>query len=725
MSTVTTTGKKSESISSNGLYPTTTAFDLMPNKSQYYNKDGSVDFNKFFESLPLPAHEHGSIQAIRVPNSKTDGFSSIYRNSHTPNALVAQVHPELNTAFTIFEKACELYSDLELFGVRKFNKETGKFDDFYTYETYKQIKIRRNNLGSGFINLVPDQEKFVISLFSPNRPEWLITQEAASAYSLPFTALYDTLGPNTAEYILNFTKSPILLCPIDKIIGVLKIASNNKLLHLKYIISMDDLEFDKHFGIIQLGKSLGITIMSIKQLEKIGSENPIPFRPPSPDDLFGISFTSGTTGNPKGVKLSHANLAAGVGSTLMLVTKASDTLKEGEQPQSYCFLPLAHIYELLTSNLALSRGTKIAFPHNPNPIYLVENLKIAKPHFCSLVPRVYNKFEFALKQGLNSSAKGRFVLKLLLNDNTPDLVRKTLQKKTRALLGFDRVDFVVSGSAPINPATIIFLKKVLGIKFKQGYGLTESFAGTSSASYKDKDVGSSGPITVSTEMKLRDVPDMGYLTTDDQGNELDEPRGELLLRGPQIFEGYYKNQKATDEVRTSDGWFSTGDVVHVDKQGRITIIDRVKNFFKLSQGEYVSPEKIEGFYMSECAFLTQMFVTGMSVERYLVGIVGVDPTALRKVFHKLNSLSDDELLEKINGDSNLKKQLLHKMNSTIKELQGFEKIHNLVLSIEPLKLEDNTITPTMKIKRSIAHKFFLKQIEDMYKEGDLVRGDKI
>lgn len=719
--TVTATGK----TDSDALYQTTTAFDLISDKSQFYNEDGTLNFFKFFESLPVSPHEHGSIQAARVPGSKQDGFSSIYRNSISPNGLVAQVHPDLNTAFTIFEKAAELYADYDLFGVRKFDKETGEYDNFYTYQTYKEIRIRRNNLGSGFINLVPDQEKFVISLFSPNRPEWLITQEAAAAYSLPFTALYDTLGPNTAEYILNFTKSPILLCPVDKIVGVLKIASNNKLSHLKYIISMDELEFDQHFGIVQLAKSLGITIMSFKQLETIGAQNPIPFRPPTPEDLFGISFTSGTTGNPKGVKLSHANLAAGVGSAIMLVNKAEDTMKKGEQPQSYCFLPLAHIYELLTSNLALARGTKIAFPHNPNPAFLVENLKIAKPHFCSLVPRVYNKFEFALKQGLNSSAKGRFVLKLLLSDGTPEVVRKTLQKKTRALLGFDRVDFVVSGSAPINPATIVFLKKVLGIKFKQGYGLTESFAGTSSASYKDKDLGSSGPVAVSTEMRLRDVPDMGYTTTDENGKELDEPRGELQLRGPQIFEGYYKNQAATDEVKSNDGWFSTGDVVHVDKQGRITIIDRVKNFFKLSQGEYVSPEKIEGFYMSECAFLTQMFVTGLSVERYLVGIVGVDPSALKKIFTNLRSLSDDELLEKINGDSRLKKQLLHKMNSTIKELQGFEKIHNLVLSLEPLKLEDNTITPTMKIKRGIAHKFFLKQIEEMYKEGDLIRGDKI
>ncbi|CCH44559.1 Long chain fatty acyl-CoA synthetase [Wickerhamomyces ciferrii] len=706
--------------------PSKSVIELIPNAQEFQLKGDQFDFQKYFDTLPLPSFNDKDVQSSRLPNSKEAGFSSIYRSSLCQDGLISTVHPDLDTSHSIFQKAVELYGERDLFGVRKFDRSTGKFDDDFTYQTYNEIATRRTNLGSGIKTLLPQDEKFVVSLFSPNRPEWLLTQLASSAHSLTITALYDTLGANTAEYILNFTDSPILFCPLNKISNVLNniTTSAKKVPNLKYIISMDPLDFDLDFGLIQLGKSQGISIMSIHQLEKIGEQNPVPFTEPTPDTRFGISFTSGTTGNPKGVVLNHEQMASGIGACIAVVNKPDNVPREA-QYQSYCFLPLAHIYELLASNLQIARGSKIAFPHDPNPITLVENLKIVKPHFISLVPRVLNKFEAVLKQGLNSDYKGQMVLSLLLSDSTPNWLKKSLQNKTRKVLGFDRLNFIVSGSAPINPSTAAFLSKVLGVAFKQGYGLTESTSGTNSSSLNDSDFGSSGSLHPSTDARLRDVPEMGYLTTDSNGNELEEPQGELLLRGPQIFKEYYKNQKATDEV-LQNGWFSTGDIATFDKYGRVYIIDRVKNFFKLAQGEYISPEKLENIYLSECPYITQIFITGKSVERYLVGIVGLDPIAVKRLFKKFHGFkTDDDLINGINSSPELKKYLLNKMNSKAKELQGFEKIHNLKVAIEPLKITDETITPTQKIKRNVCNKFFRNEVEELYQEGDLIRGEKI
>ncbi len=703
-------------------------YDLLASKNIEFKKsDGSADLKEFLDYLPYPDFKGDEVQAVKLPNSKEEGHSSIYRSSHSPSQLVSTAHPRLNTAFNIFEVACELYGDQELFGTRLFNSETGKYDDFYTFQTYPQVRKRRNDLGSGIMNLFPNKRDFVVSIFSPNRPEFLITEHAASAYSLPMTSLYDTLVPKTTEYILNLTESPILVCPIDKILKILSIVASHDIPHLKYIISMDPINFDKDFGIIQLAKENHISIMSIDQLEAIGAKNPIPFIPPKPETLFAISFTSGTTGNPKGVKLSHKSVSAAIGGCISLISKPLSTLKEGEVPTAYSFLPLAHIYELLTGNLSIIRGFRTCFPNRPSdPANFVENMKICKPHFINLVPRVLNRFESVLKQGLSSTMQGRYLLSLLVGDSIPDWLRKSLQTKTRKTLGFDRVSFTICGSAPISPHTITFLNKILGIGYRQGYGMTESFSFTSASSVADPDYLNCGGVSITQELRLKDVPDMGYLTVDENGNELEEPRGEILLRGPQILDGYYKNPEATKET-LNDGWYSTGDVGHVDKLGRIYVIDRVKNFFKLSQGEYVSPEKIESVYMSECDYLSQIFVAGVSIERYLVGVVGIDPIAIRKIFKKLSHVhGDNELVTKINKSTELKKDILHLMNKNVShELQGFEKIHNLIVAIEPLKIEDETITPTFKVKRPNANKFFKKQINDMYSQGDLLRGEKI
>ena len=219
---------------------------------------------------------------------------------------------------------------------------------------------------------------------------------------------------------------------------------------------------------------------------------------------------------------------------------------------------------------------------------------------------------------------------------------------------------------------------------------------------------------------------MGYYLNDKGG-----PRGELQLRGPQMFTHYYKNEEETNKSFDSEGWFSTGDVAQFTNEGWIIIFDRVKNFFKLSQGEYVTPEKIENLYLSSNPILSQAFVHGNSTESFLVGIIGVDPVGIVNFLTEncnipKSQLDTNEKILQVCNRREIRTQLLLQLNTTVGSvLNGFEKLANVFIDFEPLKLEREVVTPTSKIRRPIASRYFKSQIDAMYKEGSLLRNLKL
>jgi long-chain acyl-CoA synthetase len=737
---------------------------LSPEEYADVVKDGKIDYNKLFEDhLPLKPFEQfkqlngaRNKQAVPIPGTAEPGFSSVYRNVISKDGLINKVTEELDTVLAHFEKIVEIHPDYNCLGKRLY--KDGKYDEFFTFKTFQEVKIEKDQLGSGIRNLLNgiDVEDEVISIFSPTRPEWVISSYACQSYDLVTTSLYDTLGPTASKYILNFTKSPLLITTLDKIVKAIELSKKVKidpndeeelpgLPYLKFIVSMDELNFKDHFGLFQLAEAHGIRLLDFNQVIEIGKSNPLPFKFPTIESGLSISFTSGTTGNPKGVKINHKMGVSAITFTFSQIKLALNS--SNKQVKYFAFLPLAHIYELLNVYSNLAKGFEIAFPHDPSPLKLVENLKIYKPNLVTLVPRIYTKIESAIKSSLHASFTGRSIISKLIeykskkiaetNESPKKLsgdllyVDSLIVKKLRAAVGFDEVEICISGSAPIAKETLQFLKAAFNIELLQGYGLTETFAG-SCIETPNQDDQTCGAISIGTEIKLKDLPAMNYTSHDANGVEKEEPTGELILRGDQIFSGYYKNQKATDEVLTKDGWFHTGDVAKLDKYGRISIIDRVKNFFKLAQGEYVTPERIENIYLSTgLGLVTQIFVYGDSYQTYLVSIIGVDPIQLRlslKHFHKhhhsqhFDHLNDYEILEKVNSSQEIKNFFINFINDQVKDLglQGFEKIHNFKFVYEPLKLVDGTITPTLKIKRVVASKFFEKELQELYQEGSLV-----
>ena len=735
--------------------------DLIESEEQYkdlkkqlsgFRRGSDEFFLQLFNECPLSSwpnyKDFLKKQAVPMANTSKKNHSDIYRSSLSPNNLITCVDKKkLSTYFQHFQFSLRTWPENDCLGVRPYDCLTDTFANHYEYLTYREVNDKSRNIASGIMTLVNSKRgaklsdnNFIVSILSHNKPEWVLTDLACQFYSLTNTALYETLGPETSEYIMNLTESPILFfakCNFYKIIDILP-----ELNFLNTLVCFEDLNDnelkilnDTIFNQRKNSRNELISLYTLKQVEEIGELSQIPIIPPTPDDIYTISFTSGTTGVPKGVEMTNSNVASGI--AFSLSTFKVPNRKIGKQLHDMCFLPLAHIFERMLLTYNLSTGTGLGFLHAPDPTILVDDLKILKPDVVALVPRILTKFEAGIKNAMEKSGFQKNVASSILDLRQSRLTargghdrsvmnflvyHRILIDKIRESLGLTNASYVVTGSAPISNDTLIFLKSSLDIGMRQGYGLTESFAGVCLAEPFERDAGSCGAIGIASECRLRSVLTMGY-------NAEDDLKGEIQLRGPQIFDKYFKMEKETNEVFDDEGWFSTGDVGRIDEKGRIYVIDRVKNFFKLSQGEYIAPEKIENIYLSSCPLITQIFVYGDSLQTYLVGVLGIDFESTQNIlandFPVVLTWTPSQLIENLNIDSKLRRYLLMTINSYAKGLQGFERLHNVYVGLDPLKIEDDVITPTLKIKRIKATKLFKGKLNKLYEEGSLVRHGKL
>lgn len=715
----------------------------------------------FFElaksCLPLPS-EQGNI-SVPLKDTEESGYSAVYRNKFAAKKLKGYLLPELKTVHGFVQNVVNSIPDQPGFSYRPYNYDLETSEPRFVDITYGEIGKMKDNLSSGILyhlqncrfkqsdkyeshkkidnhirdykTYTPYDHSFIVALHSSNRYEWLLSDMACSSYSISNTALYDTLGPESSLFILNLTEAPVVIAS-KKNIGLLidlKQSNPEKLGHFISIISMDPLfEYDE--SLKQRAFKNNIVLHDIFQIMKIGEIFPVDNLPPSEETLYTISFTSGTSGSdPKGVCLTQGAAASSM-------TFVASTLPNSKKPLA--FLPLTHIFERETALFSIACGSRLGFPQlNYSPETLIEDLKLYKPSRISLVPRVYNKFEAAIKNATidnpelsdfkRSLFKRAFDTKMYYqslndgNEGSHKIYDNLIIKKIRQNFGFDNIEYTITGSAPIDAETVRFLKAALGFGLVQGYGLTETFAGFCLSPVYDSKPGDCGVTAVNTEVRIREIPEMGYSVNDPDG-----PRGELCVRGYQNIHHYYKNPEETKKAIDSNGWFYTGDVARIDKTtGRIYIIDRVKNFFKLAQGEYISPEKIENNYQSNKSILSQFFVHGDTYKNFLVGIVGIERQNIITFLNKFCNYPKDELLQysnekllKVINSIEHKRVLIEFLNQDL-TLKGFEKIKNLFIEFEPLSLARNIVTPTMKVKRPFAKKYFASVIDQLYEEGEI------
>jgi long-chain acyl-CoA synthetase len=520
-------------------------------------------------------------------------------------------------------------------------------------------------------------------------------------------SLYDTLGPNTTKFIINHAELSCVVTSLVHVPTLLKLKPQCPT--LKFIICLDDLtgegELPKESKAELLqafAEGYGVGLYTLAQVEELGRKNPRPYNPPVPSDIVTINYTSGTTGDPKGVILTHSNAVAGASSALALLEQTDDE-------RGCSFLPLAHIYERLCEHMGLWGGGAIGYFHG-NVNEIVEDLQLIKPTVFSGVPRLFNKIGNKIVDAtLDSPRPIRAALsrqavatKAALQQGPPGVATnkhwfwdRLWAKRVAANVGLENCNTIISGSAPLDPKLQTFLRSCFANNLAQGYGLTETYATTTCQVQGDMSTGNVGGCAPAAEICLRDVPDMDYLSTDQP-----QPRGELLVRGNTLFREYYKNAQGTKEAMTEDGWFCTGDIATVDALGRFAIIDRRKQLLKLAQGEYISPERIENIFLSNCGWLQTAFIHGDSDKSSLIGIFGIDPEGFApwasKITGKKFEMTDLDACKVACQDERVVNQAYKELDALARKnkLNRYEFVKGVLLFVDPFTEDNGLLTPT-------------------------------
>eukprot|EP01114_Cavostelium_apophysatum_P003480 TRINITY_DN1338_c0_g2_i1.p1 TRINITY_DN1338_c0_g2~~TRINITY_DN1338_c0_g2_i1.p1 ORF type:complete len:663 (-),score=159.25 TRINITY_DN1338_c0_g2_i1:93-2081(-) len=636
-----------------------------------------------------------------VPNSETPGYGPIHRHIAAKDELRTQAFQNVNTIHDNWKRGVSVNPSGPCLGTR-FNFD-GTFHGDYTWETYATVDKKVSNFGSGLVNLGLKKGDFV-GIYSLNRPEYVVAEQACYGQSMTFISLYDTLGPDSVSYIINHSGMSTIACTQDKIKSLLSIAP--KCTTLKTIIQIEPIGQPE---LIQQAEAVGVKLISFGEVCQNGLFKPHELNPPSPNDIASIMYTSGTTGLPKGVILTHGNLVSATsGAAYSGIIVQSDDVY-------ISYLPMAHIFERAVQMICFGQGASIGFYQGSVP-KLFDDIQALKPTLFASVPRLFNRLydrvmqtieatggykKFMFETGFNSKKEQ------LLNGEIPQSAvwDKLVFNNLRQKLG-GRVRLMITGSAPISDEVYQFLKICFCCPVLQGYGLTETCAAGTITMMEDPTWGNVGLPLACNEIRLADVPEMKYTTANNSG--------EVCFRGPNIFKGYYKDEEKTKEAFDADGFFLTGDIGRWNPNGTLSIIDRKKNIFKLAQGEYVAAEYIESVYIKS-KFVQQIFVYGDSFQSCLVGIVVPDPDVLLPYAREHNFPNADNF-ELLCKDPKVKELISNDLSATAKEgkLQGFEMVRAIFVEFSPFSVENDLLTPSFKAMRPKLKERYQTTIDALY-----------
>ncbi|QRV75225.1 AMP binding enzyme [Ceratobasidium sp. AG-Ba] len=675
------------------------------------------------DCLPYPRPIDYSRQAVEAPGTRKEGQTGHYRNAIWPDLITLDspqphVKPKpIRNLVDVFDSGVYKSRNEPFTGVRPVLPD-GTLAKHFVWSTYTEIDVRRQRVGSALEVYrrngelwKTSEELQTVGIWSGNRPEWQVIDLALHAYNKVGVSLYDTLGPDSVEYIINHAALPIVFTTASHLTQLVAITS--KCPTLKLIVSIDKITPEQRATYGTWAAERGVRIATLEELEELGAQNLVEPSSPNPNSVASICYTSGTTNVPKGVVLTHQQLALSVVSCL----HGSHFLPGGAL---LSYLPLAHIYERTAELLTIACGGRIGY-FSGNPLLLLEDAQILKPTYFPSVPRVLNRlYQAAIVNAKAPGLKGVLFRKALetklhnlrtTGQNKHALWDKLVFSKVQAVLG-GQISMLTCGSAPIGRDAMDFLRVAFACEIVEGYGMTEN-CGTCTRVFSDDPtstttVGAPQPVN---EIKLVDVPEMGYRSTD-------KPfaRGEICVRGVNCFTRYYKDSENTKKTVDSEGWLHTGDVGLVDECGRFKIIDRVKNIMKLSQGEYVALEKVENAY-STCPIVAQLYVHGDSLRDHLIAVVVPDPVQLEQIIAQAG-LKDKPTADVINN----KRVVAAIQKALDKEgkkqaLNGFEMIKNVHVTLEPFTTENNLLTPTFKVRRRDAYMRYKEELDRLYELG--------
>lgn len=703
---------------------------------------------------------------VDVPMNPVEGWGNVKRATSAKDGLSLYIEGENGTSaktiWDCFQMGLAKDANKNFLGTRKWtvNDQTlpksYKLNKFkapersdYVYDTYKEVEASSTAFGRGLVKL-GQNPKDNVGLYSLNRAEWVIAAIGLTSQNMRWISLYATLGGDAIEYIVHHASTACVVVSKENLGNLIKIGGNLSKT-VKMIVQFDATpKYGNDLDIVdpEDSKKLeahGIKLIGMSEVVALGNANQnIPLSLPQADDLGLIMYTSGTTGDPKGVLIKHSQLTTANGALRKAFLLGSDTVH-------LSYLPLAHIFECAAETYVWACGGTICFSQGDIRM-LTEDLKAVEPTMMCGVPRVYSRMYQSVMSAV--AEKSCFVqwffnkaynyqreqanAGLPLDEGYDNKIFKPMRNER---MGLGRCKLIISGAAPCPPYVLDFLRVLTNAPVLQGYGMTETCAGLTVTTTGDTNVGHVGPPVSCVEVVLRDIPDMNYYAN---GTKTDPyPKGEVLCRGGNIFEGYYKNPKADAEAFVDDPWggqrwLATGDVGRWNPNGSLSIIDRKKNMCKLSQGEYVSLEKVEDVY-GKAALCGQIVVYGNAYKSFLVAVIvpntaaiqtlalerGWWPTAgaeIERVGASAQYIAD--LKKMMNGPhkDTIKKEIVAQLKAQEgpAKLNAFEKIKDIYIEVDidanglGFSEENGCLTPSMKKKRKQLTEKFLQQLKDLY-----------
>ncbi|KAF8387686.1 hypothetical protein HHK36_026340 [Tetracentron sinense] len=629
----------------------------------------------------------------------------VYRNLLAQNEF-PQPDCELSTAWDIFRDSVEKYPSNRMLGWREIID--GKVGP-YAWKTYKEVYEEVLHIGSALCasGAAPGSR---IGIYGSNCPQWIVAMEACSAHSLICVPLYDTLGPGAVSFIIDHAEIDYVFVQ-DKKVKELLNSDCRSAQRLKLIVCFTSLTKEER----DKAANIGIKSNPWNEFLQMGRENPAELLLPQPFSICTIMYTSGTSGDPKGVVLTHENITTNVRGVDLFMAQFEDKMTVDDVYLS--FLPLAHILDRMIEEYFFHKGASVGYYHGDIKA-LKDDLMELKPTFFAGVPRVFERVHEGILNALEElNPVRKRIFNFLYNyklgwmnlgykqKHASPLADLLAFRKVKARLG-GRVRLIVSGGAPLSAEVEEFLRVTSCAFLTQGYGLTET-CGLTTIGFPDEMgmLGTVGSVSVYSELRLEEVPEMGY-------NPLgDPPRGEICVRGKTVFAEYYKNPELTKES-IRDGWFHTGDIGELLPNGVVKIIDRKKNIFKLSQGEYVAVEYLEKVY-GFSPIIEDIWVYGNSFKSMLVAVVVLHEENTKK-WAELNGHTGS--LSELCSLDQLQNYVLLELKSTAErnKLRGFEYIKGVILDPLPFDVDRDLVTATLKKKRAQLLRCYQVEIDKLY-----------
>lgn len=592
--------------------------------------------------------------------------------------------PQIGTIFDLFEYTKSISPDTPYYGTRVY--AGGEWTGEWRSVNRVEFAEMRDAVGA-FLIKRGAQPGDHIGILSYNRLEWVVVQHACFAYGFVPVPIYDTFGWDNIRYIIEHANLKYVFIISSKLSNFLKIADESLCCTDIVIIDNEESPAPDIGNIATENKKLRFAKFS----EALGTTERFPKRPPTPDTPASIMYTSGTTSRPKGCILTHENFFSTAACFSTFVYKFN------QDTRMLSYLPLAHVYESVLHVVATKCLAYIGF-FSGDTRRLVDEIRLFKPTVIVGVTRVFERIMDGIKSKISNKPfyiravfNTAFTIKSFLTNKLRiahvPVLDKAFSQVNEAMGG--NVNLLICGGASISEEVQNYLRIAANVSFIQGYGLTETTAGTTVQKFTDLSNGNVGVLLDCVEAKLRDIPESNNFAKDFCG--------ELLLRGTSIFKGYYNNEEATINA-FENGWFKTGDVFKYNSTGQFQVIGRCKELIKLSQGEYVSINKLTSIY-SQTEYISQIYIHAAIQSRFLSAIIALD-----KSKHGYESVTEQQMI-----------QLLDEKAREAK-LNGFEKIKAVYLTTEEFTAENGMLTPSLKLCGYKIEKHFADEIAKLDKQ---------